>query len=157
MAKKIVNNTSLARNKKAFFDYEIVERMEAGIELLGSEVKAVKTGKVSIKECYGRFTGSELFLVGMHISEYANANIFNHDIKRVRKLLLHKQELKKLQAKTDIAGMTIVPLAVYRKKHLVKVEIALVRGKREYDKRNTIKDRENKRNLDRVMKHYKNL
>lgn len=154
--KKNIDNNTIARNKKAFFDYEIIERMEAGIELLGSEVKAVKLGKISIKESFGKFKRNELFLVNMNIAEYENANIFNHDLKRERKILLHRKELRRLQIKVETAGMTIVPLSVYKKKHLIKVEIALVKGKREFDKRNTIKDRENKRNLDRVMKHYQN-
>lgn len=149
-------NTTLAKNKKAFHDFEIVDRYEAGITLMGSEVKSVKEGRVSIKESYGKFIKGELYLISMHIAEYMGCAAFNHETLRERKLLLHKKELRKLRMKVETAGMTIVPLRVYRKKHLIKVEVALVRGKREFEKRATIKERENKREIDRAMKAFRN-
>jgi len=155
MSKNDHPNITLVKNKKAFFDYEILERMETGIVLCGSEVKSIKDGKVSIKECYCRFIGRELFVIGMHVSEYKNANIFNHKTIRDRKLLLHRMELKKLFGKAEVAGFTIIPLSIYKKRHLIKVEIALVRGKREYDKRQTIKDRDVQKETDRLMKAHR--
>jgi SsrA-binding protein len=155
MSKIDQQNITLVKNKKAFFDYEIIDRMEAGIVLCGSEVKSIKDGKVSIKECYCRFIGNELFIVGMHVSEYKNANIFNHKTVQDRKLLLHRQEMKKLYGKAEIAGFTIIPLSVYKKRHLIKVEIALVRGKREFDKRHTIKERDVKKETDRLFKNHR--
>lgn len=152
--KKENQDNTLARNKKAFFEYEIIEKFETGIVLQGSEVKSMKAGKVSIKESYGKFVGNELFIVGMNVAEYKNANIFNHEALRERKLLLHKRELKKLQQKSDIAGYSIIPLAIYKKKHLIKVQIGLGRGKREYDKRQTLKDRDGKREVARMTKHF---
>ncbi len=147
-------NTNLAQNKKAFHDYEILERYEAGIVLVGSEVKSIKAGKVSLKECYARFFGDELFVVGMHVSEFREANIFNHETTRNRKLLMKKRELKKLQIKLQNTGLTIIPLKIYRKMHLIKVEIGLCKGKREYEKREAIKEREVKREMDRVVKSF---
>ncbi|MBU4487167.1 MAG: SsrA-binding protein SmpB [Candidatus Delongbacteria bacterium] len=147
-------NTNLAQNKKAYHDYEILEKYEAGIVLVGSEVKSIKAGKVSLKESYARFFDNELFIVGMHVSEFAEANIFNHETTRKRKLLLNKRELKKLQIKLHNTGLTIIPLRIYRKMHLIKMEIGLCKGKREFEKRETIKEREVKRELDRVVKSF---
>ena len=155
MAKKDKNSDSntLAKNRKAYFNYEVVEKFEAGIALIGSEVKSIKDGHVSIKESYGKFVGYELYLINMHISEYKNSGVFNHDIMRERKLLLSKKELKRLAQKSDTDGYTIVPLSVYKKKHLIKIQIGLCRGKREYEKRDTIKERDAKREISRAMKH----
>jgi len=155
MSKDNQSNITLVKNKKAFFDYEILDRMEAGIVLCGSEVKSIKDGKVSIKECYCRFINNELYIIGMHVSEYKNANIFNHKTVHDRKLLLHRQEMKKLIIKTEIAGLTMVPLSVYKKKHLIKVEIALVKGKREFDKRHTIKERDAQKETARLFKNHR--
>ncbi len=151
---KDAKNTNLAQNKKAFHDYEILERYEAGIVLVGSEVKSIKAGKVSLKECYARFFGDELFIVGMHVSEFREANIFNHETTRNRKLLMKKRELKKLRIKLFNTGLTVIPLRVYRKMHLIKIEIGLCKGKREYEKREAIKERDVKRELDRVVKSF---
>jgi SsrA-binding protein len=151
---KIPDNT-LARNKKAFHDYEIMERLEAGIVLAGSEVKSMKQGRISLKESYCKFIDNELYVIGMHVSEFKNASTYQHDITRNRKLLLHKRELFKLNVKLQNTGLTIIPLKIYKKKHLIKIEIGLCKGKREYEKRQTIKDRENKIELDRVMKDFR--
>ncbi|MBN2790820.1 MAG: SsrA-binding protein SmpB [Candidatus Delongbacteria bacterium] len=150
---KIPDNT-LARNKKAFHDYEILETHEAGMVLAGSEVKSIKQGRISLKESYCKFIDNELYVIGMHISEFKNASIYQHDITRNRKLLMHKRELIKLGVKLQNTGLTVIPLKVYKKKHLIKIEIGLCKGKREYEKRQTIKDRENKIELDRVMKSF---
>ncbi|MCK4980782.1 MAG: SsrA-binding protein SmpB [Candidatus Delongbacteria bacterium] len=152
---KIPDNT-LARNKKAFHDYEIMERHEAGMVLAGSEVKSIKQGRVSLKESYCKFIENELFVIGMHVSEFKNASTYQHDITRNRKLLLHKRELYKLRVKLQNTGLTVIPLKVYKVKHLIKIEIGLCKGKREYEKRQTIKDRENKIELDRVAKAFRN-
>lgn len=147
-------NTNLAQNKKAFHDYEIIEKFECGVVLVGSEVKSVKAGKVSLKESYARFYGDELWVVGMHIAEFIEANIFNHETTRKRKLLLHKKELKRLAVKLQNTGLTIIPLRVYRKMHLIKVEIGLCKGRREFEKRDAIKEREVKREMDRAVKSF---
>jgi SsrA-binding protein len=148
------NNLVLAQNKKAYHDYEILEKFECGIVLVGSEVKSVKAGKVSLKESYARFFDNELWVVGMHIAEFIEANIFNHETTRKRKLLLHKKELKRLAVKLQNTGLTLIPLKVYRKMHLVKVEIGLCKGKREFEKREAIKEREVKREMDRAVKSF---
>ncbi|MFO7809907.1 MAG: SsrA-binding protein SmpB [Candidatus Delongbacteria bacterium] len=155
MTKKKTNkNPNLAQNKKAYRDYEILDKFEAGIVLLGSEVKSVKQGRVSLKESYAKFSGDELYIIGMHISEFKEANIMNHEPLRSRKLLLHRKELRKLQIKLQNVGLTVIPLRIYKKMHLVKVEIGLCRGRREYEKRAVIKAREVKRDLDRIMKSF---
>lgn len=153
-SKKKTANPNLAQNKKAFHDYEILDRYEAGIVLLGSEVKSVKDGKVSLKESYAKLINGELFIIGMHISEFREANINNHEPVRNRKLLLHKKELKKLAVKLQNVGLTVIPLRIYRKMHLIKVEIGICKGKREFEKRSAIKDREVKRDLDRIAKSF---
>jgi len=147
-------NTNLAQNKKAYHDYDILEKFEAGIVLVGSEVKSVKSGKVSLKESYARFYDNELWVVGMHIAEFIEANIFNHETTRKRKLLLHKKELKKLAVKLQNTGLTLIPLRVYRKMHLIKIEIGLCKGRREFEKRDAIKEREGKREMERAVKSF---
>lgn len=147
-------NAVLAQNKKAYHDYDILEKFEAGIVLVGSEVKSVKAGKVSLKESYARFYDNELWVVGMHIAEFIEANIFNHETTRKRKLLLHKKELKKLSVKLQNTGLTLIPLRVYRKMHLIKIEIGLCKGRREFEKRDAIKEREGKREMDRAVKSF---
>ncbi len=143
----------VAKNKKAWHDYEIVHTYEAGIALQGTEVKAVREGKVSLAEAYARFRKGELWIIGMHIAPYTKAAIENHDPVRDRKLLLHRRELKKLQRQTADKGITLIPLKVYFKRHLVKIEIGLARGKRQYDKRAAIAERDQKREMDRQKKH----
>ncbi len=152
--KKENNSSTLAKNKKAYFNYEIIEKFEAGLVLKGTEVKSVKMGKVSIKEAFGRIINGEAFVVGMSITELENAGVFNHNTRRDRKLLLHKKELKRIRVKLETKGMTLVPLAIYRKKHLVKCQVALAKGKREFEKRQTIKERDTKREIDRAIKNF---
>lgn len=142
-------------NKKANFEYEILEKYEAGIVLQGTEVKSVKDGKCSIGEAYLIDENDELFIKGMNISEYRQGNIHNHEPLRIRKLLLHKKEIREILRGINEKGNTAVPLAVFLKDSLVKVTIALVKGKKLYDKRETIRDRDNKRELDRIKKEFR--
>ncbi len=142
----------IANNKKAYHDYFIDEVYEAGIELAGTEVKSLRMGHGSIKEAFVRIDHGEVMLYGMHISPYEKGNIFNRDPRRERKLLLHKQEINKLLGKIKEKGYTIVPLRVYFKGSLVKVEIGLARGKKLYDKRHDIAARDQKREAQRDFK-----
>ena len=142
----------IANNKKAHHDYFIDEVYEAGIELAGTEVKSLRMGHGSIKEAFVRIDRGEVMLYGMHISPYEKGNIFNRDPRRERKLLLHKQEINKLLGKIKEKGYTIVPLRVYFKGSLVKVEIGLARGKKLYDKRHDIAARDQKREAQRDFK-----
>jgi SsrA-binding protein len=144
----------LLKNRKARFQYEILETYEAGIELKGTEVKSIRQSKMSVEEAYGRFIKDELYLIGMHIKPYAFGNRFNHDPLRKRKLLLHRRELDKLFSKVTEKGLTIVPLSIYLKKGLVKIQIGVCRGKKLYDKRETTKNREMQIELDRTIKGY---
>lgn len=146
----------LANNKKAYFDYFIEDKWEAGIELYGTEVKSVRTGKVSVKESYIKIEKGEVFIYNMHISPYEKGNIFNRDPVRVRKLLLHKSEINKLSGKTSEKGYTIIPLQVYIKNGLCKVEIGLGKGKKLYDKRDSIAKKDVRRENERDFK-IKNL
>ena len=137
----------LANNKKAYFDYFIEEEFEAGIELKGTEVKSIKMTKVSIKESFIRIIKNEPFIMGMFVSNYSFGNINNVNEIRVRKLLLHRKEIKKLQEKYKLLGYTIVPLNVYNKNGLIKIKIGLARGKKNYDKRESIKQRDLSREI----------
>jgi SsrA-binding protein len=140
-------------NKRARFEYEILEQTEAGIVLTGTEIKALRSSKASIAESFCQFVEGELFVVNMTIDEYKLGTFYNHKIKRERKLLLHKKELQKISRKVKDAGITIVPLKVYiNERGRAKMLIATARGKKLYDKRESIKARENKRNLERIMK-----
>ena len=142
----------IANNKKAYHDYFILETYEAGIALHGTEVKSLRMGKCSIKEAFIRVENEEVYVYGMHISPYEKGNIFNKDPLRVRKLLLHKSEIRKLLGKTKEKGMTLVPLKVYFKDSLVKVEIGLARGKKLYDKRQDIAKKDQQREAQRDFK-----
>lgn len=142
----------ITTNRKARHEYHISESLEAGISLLGTEVKSLREGRANLQEAYCNFKDGELMLVQCHISPFKHGGHFNHDPLRPRKLLLHKRELKKWEAKLKQKGFTIVPLKLYFKAGKVKVEIGLVKGKKLYDKRSDIADRESKRKLDRVMK-----
>ena len=142
----------IANNKKAFHDYFIDEKYEAGIELFGTEVKSIRMGKCSIKESFIRIEKGEVYITGMHISPYEKGNIFNKDPLRCRKLLLHKNEILKLKGKIAEKGFTLVPLQVYFKGSLVKVEIGLARGKKLYDKRADIAKRDQRRELEKDFK-----
>ena len=142
----------IANNKKAYHDYFILETYEAGISLAGTEVKSMRMGKCSIKESFIRVENGEVFVYGMHISPYEKGNIFNKDPLRVRKLLLHRQEINKLLGKMKEKGMTLVPLKVYLKGSLVKVEIGLAKGKKLYDKRADIAKKDQAREAQRDFK-----
>lgn len=142
----------IANNKKAYHDYFIDEKYEAGIELFGTEVKSMRMGKCSVKESFVRVDRGEVYVFGMNISPYEKGNIFNKDPLRARKLLLHKAEIQKLDEKIAQKGYTLVPLSVYFKGSLVKVEIGLARGKKLYDKRDDIAKKDQKRELERDFK-----
>ncbi|MCI8517412.1 MAG: SsrA-binding protein SmpB [Hungatella sp.] len=142
----------IANNKKAYHDYFIEDKYETGIELFGTEVKSIRMGKCSIKEAFIRIEKGEVYLYGMHINPYEKGNIFNKDPLRVRKLLLHRSEIMKLGAKIAEKGYTLVPLQVYFKGSLVKVEIGLAKGKKLYDKREDIAKKDQRREMEREMK-----
>ncbi|MCI7274926.1 MAG: SsrA-binding protein SmpB [Lachnospiraceae bacterium] len=142
----------IANNKKAYHDYFIEEKYEAGIVLVGTEVKSLRMGKCSLKESFLRIEKGEVWIYGMHISPYEKGNIFNKDPLRIRKLLLHEVEIRKIGAKIAQKGYTLVPLQVYFKGSLVKVEIALARGKKLYDKRDDAAKKDVKRELERNFK-----
>lgn len=142
----------IANNKKAYHDYFIDEKFEAGLSLHGTEVKSLRMGKCSIKEAFVTINKGEVFINHMHISPYEKGNIFNKDPLRTRKLLLHKAEIRKLESKIKIKGYTIMPLKVYLKGSLVKVEIGLARGKKLYDKRQDIAKKDAKREAQRDFK-----
>ncbi len=151
MAKK--ERKLVANNKKAYHDYFIDDTYEAGIVLTGTEIKSVRQGKVSIKESYAKLINGELFLVGANISPYEQGNRYNVDSLRDRKLLLHKQEIRKLLGYTTQKGFTLVPLKMYiNEEGRAKVEIGLARGKKNYDKREALAEKDAKRNIDRKMK-----
>ncbi len=142
----------IANNKKAYHDYFILEKYEAGIELVGTEVKSLRMGKCSLKESFIRIDKGELFIYGMHISPYEKGNIFNKDPLRVRKLLAHRHEINKMMGKISQKGYTIVPLQIYFKGSLVKVEIALAQGKKLYDKREDIAKKDQRREAEKEFK-----
>lgn len=142
----------IANNKKAFHDYFILDTYEAGISLVGTEVKALRMGKCSIKEAFIRIENGEMFIYGMHISPYEKGNIFNKDPLRVRKLLLHKAEINKMLGKMKEKGIAVIPLKVYLKGSLVKVEIGLAKGKKLYDKRDDIAKKDQQREAQRDFK-----
>ena len=142
----------ITTNRKARHEYHIDETLEAGIALQGTEVKSLREGRANLQEAYCSFTEDELFLMQCHITPFKHGGHFNHDPLRPRKLLLHKRELKKWDVASSQKGYTIVPLKMYFKNGRVKVEIGLAKGKKLYDKRSDIADRESKRRLDRIMK-----
>ncbi len=141
------------RNKKAYYNYEIIDKYEAGLELLGTEIKSIRAGKASLNDAYCKFIKNELWVL-MSIAEYSHGGVFNHEPNRRRKLLLTKRELKKLERKIQNGGMTIVPLRLYlNDRGLAKMTIALVKGKKKYDHRQNIKERDAKRDLSREHKY----
>lgn len=143
------------KNRKANFNYEILDKFEAGIKLLGTEIKSIRQGKASLPESYCYFTNGELYIKNMNIAEYDHGNIHNHEPTRERKLLLHKRELKKLEAEVDKGNRTIIPLNLFiNEKGIAKMNIALAQGKKLFDKRSSIKDKDVKREMDRAMKGY---
>ncbi len=154
--KEFKNNINI-RNKKARFNYEILDKYIAGIQLAGTEIKAIREGKASLADSFCEFNDrGELFVVNMYINEYSHGTHYNHLPKRTRKLLLHKKELKKLRREVEKNGMTIVPLRVFiTDKGWAKMEIALARGRKNYDKRQVLKERDIKRQLDQIRKNYR--
>ena len=149
-------NKTIAENRKAFHDYFIEESFEAGIELCGTEVKALRAGGVNLKDAWCAVVDGELFVNGMHISPYDKGNIFNRDPLRVRKLLMHKREIMRLLGVTKQAGYSLIPLSLYFKGSRVKVQVGLCRGKKLYDKREDAAKRDMKREAQRGMKEFNN-
>jgi SsrA-binding protein len=143
---------SIARNRRAYHDYSIDEKFECGIELVGSEVKSLREGHISFADSYGRIHDGQLWLAGLRISPYNQASIFNHDPDRERRLLVHKEEIRRLKRRVDERGFTLVPLQLYFKGGIVKVELGLGKGKREFDKRQAIKSRDQAREAQREMR-----
>ena len=143
---------TIADNRKAFHDYFVLERYEAGIELAGTEVKSIRAGQVNLKDSYCTVKNGELFVRAMHISPYEHGNIFNKDPVRPRRLLMHKREIAKLNARVMQDGVALVPLSLYFKDSRVKVELGLCKGKKLYDKRDSDAERQSRRDIDRMMK-----
>lgn len=147
---------TIAQNKKAFHDYEVLDKFEAGMALAGSEVKSLRAGRISLKDSFVEIQNGEAFLLRCHISPYEQASIFNHEPERKRKLLLNRREIHRLDQKVKTRGFSIVPLQVYlTDKGLFKIEIALVRGKREYEKKQKLKERDIQREMDRDVQRFK--
>ena len=152
MAKKNQEDRVIASNRKARHDYEILDTFEAGMVLTGTEVKSLREGKASLVDGFGQFYRGELFIENCYIPEYLNGSWTNHAARRRRKLLLHRQELVKIERKISEAGLTIVPLSLYFKSGRVKLEIGVARGKREYDKRQTLREKQDNREAQRAMR-----
>jgi SsrA-binding protein len=142
----------IAVNRRARHEFHIEETLEAGIVLLGSEIKALREGKANLKDSYGRIEGDEVWLWNAHISPYAPASQFGHEPTRTRKLLLHREEISRLTGKVKERGLTLVPLRLYFKRGRAKIELALARGKKHHDKRDAIRERDVRREIDRAMK-----
>ncbi|HLA49678.1 MAG TPA: SsrA-binding protein SmpB [Thermodesulfovibrionia bacterium] len=142
----------VSTNRKAYHDYFIEETYEAGITLLGTEVKSLREGKANLKDSYALIKGNEIFLLNCHISPYSHGNIQNHDPLRTRKLLLHRKEINKLWGKLTQKGLTLIPLKIYFKKGKAKVEIGLCKGKKQYEKREVLKEKEARREIERHLK-----
>ncbi|MEP2238473.1 MAG: SsrA-binding protein SmpB [Maribacter sp.] len=151
-----MQNTINIKNKRARFEYELLDKYTAGIVLAGTEIKAIREGRASISESFCEFNDrDELFVINMQIDEYSHASHFNHKPKAARKLLLQRRELKKLSKEVNTSGLTIVPVRVFvNERGFAKMQIALAKGKKLYDKRESIKDRDNKRDLDRIKKNF---
>jgi SsrA-binding protein len=142
----------ITTNRKARHDYEIIDSLEVGIVLVGTEVKAIREGKVNLKDSYARIRDGELWLIGTHISPYSKSDSESHDPLQDRKLLVNRKELKKLNRQIEEKGVTLIPLKMYFKRHLIKLELGLARGKRKYDKRAAIAERDMKRDMERQNK-----
>lgn len=149
---KQLEKKEITANRKAFHEYFVLERFEAGIELAGTEVKSIRAGNVNLKDSFCTIKNGELFVRGMHISPYEQGNIFNRDPVRARRLLMHKREIVKLNARIMQDGVALIPLSLYFKDSKVKVELGLCKGKKLHDKRDSEADRQSKRDIDRVMK-----
>jgi len=152
MGLKPQNNINI-KNKKAYFEFEILETFTAGIQLQGTEIKSIREGKAGLVDSYCQFFGGELYVKNMHIAEYFFGNLQNHEAKRERKLLLNKKELRKLDRKVRETGLTIVPLRLFlNEKGYAKIDVGLAKGKKIYDKRESLKENDSKRDIDRAMK-----
>ena len=152
MSPDTARTKTLATNRRARHTYQVEDSFECGLALAGTEVKSMRTGKFSFSDAYGRIKDDELWLVGFHISQYDHASVFNHEPDRERKLLAHKQEIIRLKRKVDERGFTLIPLRVYLKNGLVKVELGICRGKKLVDKRHSIKERDQKRDAERELR-----
>jgi SsrA-binding protein len=140
---------TVARNRRAFHEYAIEEKFECGIELVGSEVKSIRAGNIAFGDSYGRIRDGQLWLVGLRVSPYDQASIFNHEPDRERRLLMHKDEVRRMRRRVEERGYTLIPLQIYFKGGLVKIELGLGKGKRQYDKRQAIKQRDQRRDAER--------
>ena len=150
---RVKNKNNLAENRKARHDYFVEETIEAGIALVGTEVKSIRAGKCNLKECYADVKNSEVFILGMHISPYEQGNIFNVDPLRERKLLLHKEQIARLNGLVAREGYTLIPLSLYLKEGKVKVALGVCRGKKNYDKRDSLLEKAHKRDMERELKN----
>ncbi|GMA46771.1 SsrA-binding protein SmpB [Tetragenococcus muriaticus] len=148
------NGRQIAQNRKARHDYTILETIEAGVSLKGTEIKAIRNGRINLKDGFVRFRNGEAYLFNVHISPYDQGNLFNHDPLRSRKLLMHKKQISKLHEQSQNKGMTVIPLKVYLKNGYAKVLVGLAKGKREYDKRETLKRKDQERQIQRALKDY---
>lgn len=155
MLAKQKGTKEITANRKAFHEYFVLERYEAGIELAGTEVKSIRAGNVNLKDSFCTIKDGELFVRGMHVSPYSHGNIFNKDPDRARRLLMHKREIIKLNARIMQDGVALIPLSLYFKDSRVKVELGLCKGKKLYDKRDSEAERQSKRDIDRMMKERK--
>jgi SsrA-binding protein len=152
-----MDNKVFAKNRRAFHDYHIEEKYEAGMVLTGTEVKSIRSGKVNLKDSYARIENGEMFVHNMHISPYEQGNRFNHEPLRKRKLLMHRKEISRFIGLTREKGYTLIPLQIYASKGFIKIEIALARGKKQYDKRDALAAKEAKREVERAFKEKQQL
>lgn len=141
------------KNKKAYFDYHIEEEIECGIVLKGTEIKSIRSGLANLKDCYAIIKNGEVYLLNMYISKYDDASIFNHDERRTRKLLLNKKEILKLRDKVEVSGYTLVPVKLYFKGNKAKILLGVAKGKKNYDKRESLKEKDIKREIDKTLKN----
>lgn len=141
------------KNKKAYFDYYIEEEIECGIVLKGTEIKSIRSGLANLKDCYAIIKNGEVYLLNMYISKYDDASIFNHDERRTRKLLLNKKEILKLRDKVEVSGYTLVPVKLYFKGNKAKILLGIAKGKKNYDKRESLKEKDIKREIDKTLKN----
>ncbi len=151
------NGKVITKNRKAFHDYFIEETYEAGIVLKGTEIKSIRAGKVNLKDSFAKIKDGEVFLMNMHVSPYEQGNRFNHDPTRTRKLLLHRKEINKLIGKTKESGFSLIPLKLYLKNGYCKVELALAKGKKKYDKREELKKKAAQREIERAFRERQKL
>jgi|SRR5699024_3100950 len=154
MVKQKQHSRPLAQNRKASHDYYILDTVEAGVSLTGTEIKSVRAARINLKDGFAQIRNDEAWLMNVHISPYDQGNQFNHDPLRNRKLLLHKKEIKRLEQETSKKGVTLVPLKVYLKHGFAKVLLGIAQGKRDYDKRESIKRRDQEREIQRTLKNY---